>query len=104
MKEPKLYFKPVTRESFFKMFPPETRGIYFQTPDGKIEQVAALGEEVVCDLCNGDVFTEETPFGYLMVIDGHICDTYCSKCYHRHKEHNPDCDEDNDKEINNKIF
>ena len=87
MREPKIYFKPVTRESFFKMFPPDTRGIYFQTPDGKIEQVAAIGEEVVCDLCNGDVFTEETPFGYLMVIDGHICDTYCSDCYHRYRKY-----------------
>lgn len=83
MKEPKYWWKPVTRESFFKMFPPETRGIFFSTPDGKVEKIAALGEDVVCDLCNADVFTEEKKIGYILIIDGHVCDTYCADCYKR---------------------
>jgi hypothetical protein len=41
----------VNKEQFFKIFPPETRNI---SVNGEI--IANLGDEVICDHCNGDVF------------------------------------------------
>lgn len=49
--KPKLSLYELTREQFFKAFPPETRNI---SVNGEI--VARLGEEVICDHCNADVF------------------------------------------------
>lgn len=47
----KITLFEMTREQFFKTFPPESRNI---SVNGEI--VAELGEEVICDHCNGDVF------------------------------------------------
>lgn len=79
--KPKLSLYELTREQFFKAFPPETRNI---TVDGEI--VARLGEEVICDHCNGDVFyhkdygTLSHAFAISYDDDGYIDAVVCKEC------------------------
>jgi hypothetical protein len=70
----------ITREQFFKTFPPETRNI---TMNGEI--IAELGEEVICDHCNGDVFyhteNNEMSHGFAVCYDDvHVDDILCKEC------------------------
>lgn len=70
----------MTREQFFKMFPPESRNIEL---NGEI--IAELGEEVICDRCNGNVFfyDEQGGFhhGFCLSYDGeHIDEVLCKDC------------------------
>lgn len=70
----------ITREQFFKMFPPETRNI---TMNGEI--IAELGEEVICDHCNGDVFFTDGNGDYdhgfaVCYDDEHVDDILCKEC------------------------
>ena len=92
----KEVFRPMTKEQFLTLNPPETRGIFMSTPDGKMEKIAVLGDEVICDICNRDVYTEETPIGYGLCLDGEENPSYmyCKHCYDRHNEIDDDLDED----------
>lgn len=88
--KPKLSLYELTREQFFKAFPPETRNI---SVDGEI--VANLGEEVICDHCNGDVFYHQNDgtlshaFAISYDDDGYIDAVVCKECaYSVIKEHN----------------
>ena len=70
----------ITREQFFKAFPPETRNITVNN-----EVVAELGTDVICDYCNADVFTEESLFAYLLSDSveptiNDISDVICHDC------------------------
>ena len=70
----------ITREQFFKMFPPETRNITVNN-----EVVAELGEEVICDHCNGDVFyhLEDGNISHGFAVcydDNHVDDILCKEC------------------------
>lgn len=69
----------VTREEFFKQFPPAKRNV---TVNGVV--VANLGEEVVCDLCNADVLTEENNAVFLVLTNSekgsYINSTICKDC------------------------
>ena len=78
--KPKLSLYELTRDQFFKTFPPETRNI---SVNGEI--VAKLGEEVICDSCNGDVFfpdeTGKYDHGFALSYDGeHIDEILCKDC------------------------
>ena len=69
------------REQFFKMFPPETRNITVNN-----EVVCNLGHEVICDHCNGDVFSEENENAFLLsykenpMTTDDISDVICVDC------------------------
>jgi len=75
----------VNKEQFFKAFPPETRNI---TINGEV--ISELGEEVICDHCNGDVFyhTDDgvVPNAFLLSYEenptqpGDIHDVLCKEC------------------------
>lgn len=68
----------VTEAAFFGMFPPETRHIKING-----EVVASLGREVICDYCNGDVFSKETPVGFLVgedIPEAQYSAAICHKC------------------------
>lgn len=70
----------MTREQFFKMFPPESRNIELNG-----EVIAELGEEVICDRCNGDVFFPDEngkyDHGFALSDDGeHIDEILCKDC------------------------
>lgn len=79
----------ITREQFFKMFPPETRNITLND-----EVIAELGEEVICDLCNGDVFYHKNDgsisHGFAICYDdNHVDEILCKECAENMiKEHN----------------
>ena len=79
--KPKLSLYELTREQFFKIFPPETRNI---SVNGEI--VAQLGEEVICDHCNGDVFyhkndgTLSNAFAISYDDDGCVDAVVCKEC------------------------
>lgn len=70
----------MTREQFFKMFPPESRNIELNG-----EVIAELGEEVICDSCNSDVFfpneTGACDHGFALSYDAeHIDEILCKDC------------------------
>lgn len=71
----------VNREQFFKLFPPETRNIMVND-----EVVARLGEEVICDYCNCDVFFDPEDHAFLVspyenpTTTGHITEVLCKDC------------------------
>ena len=79
----KEYFKELTQEQFFKIFPPKTRTIEV---NGVV--VENLGTSCVCDLCNADVYTEETPIGHGLFINDSKYPSYllCESCWQRHLE------------------
>ena len=76
-----MYIFMCNKEQFFKMFPPETRNI---TIDGEV--VCNLGHEVICDHCNGDVFSEECDNAYMLsnvrepATTNQITDVICVEC------------------------
>ena len=76
-------FKPLTKEEFFKIFPPRTRVIEV---NGVI--VANLGTQCVCDLCNDEVYTESTPLGHGLFVNDSKYPSYllCESCWQRHLE------------------
>jgi len=76
----------VTREEFFKIFPPESRNIVF---NGKV--IANLGEEVICDLCNADVLTEENTNVHLVLElnskgQSYVNSVICKECWDKINE------------------
>jgi len=79
--KPKLSLYELTRDQFFKTFPPETRNI---SVNGEI--VAQLGEEVICDHCNCDVFyhkndgTLSNAFAISYDDDGYVDAVVCKEC------------------------
>lgn len=82
----KEFYKQLTAEQFFKIFPPETRciGIF---SNGTYQHVANLGTEVVCDFCNNDVYDEEHKVGYGLFVDDNPrpYDIICERCYKNHE-------------------
>ncbi len=70
----------VTKEEFFKQFPPASRNI---TINGKV--IANLGEEIICDICNADVLNEDNKDVYLVLDNNskglsYINSTICKDC------------------------
>lgn len=69
----------ITKEQFFKVFPPETRNITFNG-----ELIASLGEEVICDHCNGDVFYHdgnEMAHGFAVCYtEDNVDEVLCKEC------------------------
>ena len=76
-------WKPLNQKQFFKIFPPKTRTIEV---NGVV--VANLGTEVICDFCNADVYTEETPIGHGLFVNDSKYPSYliCESCWKHHLE------------------
>lgn len=79
----------VTKEEFFKVFPPEERNIKING-----EVICNLGEDIVCDQCNADVITEENPVEVYMLVETHpdgekrILQVLCRECLQAIMEEN----------------
>lgn len=81
-----MYVFKITKEQFFNIFPVGSRNIMFQGNDGTMEVIAEMGDEVVCDHCNGDCFTEEENEAFFtstsreITNTSQIHDTICKSC------------------------
>lgn len=68
----------LTREQFFKLNPPESRGVTIQT-SGKPDVFIPIGDEIICDLCN-DLISSDT-----IGISGSYA--LCEKCLKELTQH-----------------
>lgn len=77
------------KDTFFKLFPPEHRQIKI---NGAV--VADLGEEVVCDYCNANIFNEPEDEAFLICLfNEDSCKPKVGSSYIPERVHSAICDE-----------
>jgi len=67
-----------TQETFFRIFPPETRNVYVNG-----EVVANIGKDIICDFCNADVINDEKALNF--ISNGNdFGEVLCDNCAKEH--------------------